>query len=60
MPYMRCPCPHKVGYRRLSDALLACDGVRRRFEARPYSCVCGRYHLTTNGGRNQKKKSREK
>lgn len=42
-----CPTPHKAGYFKLSTALLAADRLAHKFDAAPYSCECGRYHLTS-------------
>jgi len=50
----RCPTPKKRGYFHKSAALLAADKLRCHFESEPYLCECGRYHLTTNNGRNAK------
>jgi hypothetical protein len=41
-----CPKPNKKAYDRLSAALKAADKVTR-FDARPYQCECGRWHLTS-------------
>lgn len=53
-----CPTPHKRGYDRKSRALRAADTLRKRFDTRPYECVCGRWHLTTNGGHNDHRRAR--
>jgi hypothetical protein len=60
-----CPTPNKASYDRLYRALLAADHLAHRFEATPYLCPCGRYHLTAQGGRNDhsreaKRKRRER
>jgi len=60
-----CPRPDKASYDRLYRALLAADHLSHRFEVHPYLCVCGRYHLTAQGGRNdhspeQKRRRRER
>jgi hypothetical protein len=58
--FQPCPSPRKAAYDRMSSALKACDGVRHRFELKPYLCCCGRYHLTAQGGRNDHSKTGKK
>lgn len=49
--FQECPTPHKAAYDRISAALKAADAVTPRRDLHPYRCPCGRYHLTSNGGR---------
>jgi hypothetical protein len=56
--YPACPTPRKRAYDRKSVALRAADHLAKRFECRPYWCVCMRWHLTTRGGRNDHRRAR--
>lgn len=58
MTYQPCPTPKKRAYDRKSRALIAADGIASRFECTPYLCRCGRWHLTTQGGRNDHQRAR--